>query len=189
MMSLEPIYSTQSYFWVQYGIVAQLMKDFENANNHLLYAKNIQPRSYAVKHALAKNTMERCLYSLSRSEEYDEMLFETGKEELVNLIESKYYSDAYLYSIHTYVDMILKYIKDSGKDMSIGEYAFIQSHLKSLNKHNLDTRMQSIINRFIEHCEGTGHQKYSNGLNKLSKITAAYVLDEEDYDADQVDIF
>ena len=41
-VSLEKHCSNISYFWVQYGLAAQLTKDFEAANNHFLYAKRIQ---------------------------------------------------------------------------------------------------------------------------------------------------
>lgn len=109
-VSIERKYDKISYYWMQRGIFLQSLNDFENAEVFLKQAQSIRPNSYQIQHALAKNMLERSLYELEKGREtLAPYYFEEGEEMILKLINSPHYSSALCYSVHTYVDIKVKY--------------------------------------------------------------------------------
>lgn len=188
LKSLETCCRNASYFWIQYGIAAQQVLDYENANNHLLYAKSMRPDAYSVNHAFAKNSMERGLYEADKDVNKAHEYFGTGKLILESLIESDIYSDAFLYSVHALVNLQLKMSDKLGTDLDDKEYEYIYKHLMSIDPNQLDTRLKELIENFIKHCESHRHFEFSKNLRRKDSFPAAYVMNEDDYDADLIDL-
>ena len=107
LQNLENEYKNFSYFWIQYGIAAQILGDYESATNHLKYAKHLRPEAFSVKHALANNTMQIALRNLKNSSDNAIKDFEEGEAEMILLINSKKHINNYFYSVHTYVKVLL----------------------------------------------------------------------------------
>lgn len=178
LKSIENKCEKLSYFWVQYGIVCQIMSKFEEANNHFLYAKNIRPDSYQVKHALSKNWMERGLYELERKVRSAEQSFEFGKLEMQSLIKSDYHKDAFLYSVHAYVNSILKFYSLKKELVPEDELKFIEESLQAGIKDNRqDIKFKAIVSKFIEYCK-KNKINFNSELYTIEKINS-YNLDEE----------
>lgn len=189
LSSLEDKCQKLSYFWVQYGIISQIDEKFEDANNHFLYAKQLQPNSYQVKHALAKNWMERGLYCLEHQLSSSEQHFEKGKIEMQALIDSDYYKDAFHYSVHSYVNLLLKYYKEKAEVLPKDECEYIQVNLKSIMTGNIvDTRLKDVIIQFIQYCRKNNLEEFSVGLEAINKVTPMFTSDEEDFDVSQMNI-
>lgn len=185
LKSLESSCNHVSYFWVQYGIAAQTLGNYEDANNHLSYAKNMRPNSYQVRHALAKNNMEWGL-SLIRNGYTDigTEKFYFGVDELRGLINNRMYSDSYRYSAHTMVHMFLQYYSIMHETMNKGICAEISVILEKLLYSPLDTMLIELIKRFIEYCNSHGLSFYCNKLRSVYNRIEARKADASTYDID-----
>ncbi len=187
LQELESDCKEYSYFWIQYGIAAQIMEDYDNATNHLNYAKHLQPESFSVKHALAKNKMEIGLYKFKNSQAGAESDFSKGKEDMLELVASKNHMDNYLYSVHTYVYLMLEYSKMNSTLLLKSDYVEIHKHLKKIAAGSFDSHMKDIIDRYVQHCETYGMNQYCVGLVKLPKRNVYRVATEEEYETDLID--
>ena len=136
-LSIENICEQYSYYWVQRGLCSQKQSspDFEEADRFLREAKTIRPKSYQVEHAIAKNLIERGLVALQDDINDSEFFFK-GLEEMQALIDDEHYSKAFGYSLHAFIESLLKYSKitniviDSHYCIMINEYV---SHFDSNN--------------------------------------------------------
>jgi len=187
LQKLESYYKDFSYFWIQYGIAAQILEDYENATNHLNYAKHLQPDSFSVKHALAKNKMEIGLYKFRHSQAGAETDFTDGKADMLEMVTSKKHMDNYLYSVHTYVDLMLTYSKVNNSLLSKSDYETIYEHLKKIAAGSFDSHMKVVIDRYVQHCVTYGMDQYCDGLVKLPKWKVARVATEDEYETDLID--
>lgn len=187
LQKLESYCKEYSYFWIQYGIAAQFLEDYENATNHLNYAKHLRPESFSVKHALAKNMMEIGLYKFRQGQAEAENDFSKGKEDMLELIISKKHMNNYLYSIHTYIDLMLAYSKVNNCLLPQPDYENIHEHLKRIVTGSIDSHMKSVIERYVQHCEKFGMNQYCNGLVKLPKWKVDRVANEDEYETDLID--
>ena len=174
-----------SYFWVQYGIAAQLSFRFEEANNHLLYAKNMRPYSYQVKHALAKNSMEWGLWFIKEGDCVSgETKFQDGAAEIRELLYNARYKDSFRYSVHTMVDMWLRYSGLTKCELDISVYREISTLLNDILSGPLDDMLIILIKNFIEYCEYYGQEVYCHDLKKVYKRTPLRKADKETYSID-----
>lgn len=187
LQGLESNCKEYSYFWIQYGIAAQIMEDYDNATNHLNYAKHLQPESFSVKHALAKNKLEIGLYKFKHSQVGAESDFSKGKEDMLELIASKNHINNYLYSVHTYVCLMLEYSKVNSTLLLKSDYEEIHKHLRKIASGSFDTHMKGIIDRFVRHCETYGMNQYCVGLVKLPRWKVDRVATEDEYETDLID--
>ena len=116
-----------SYYWIQLSILYREEKKFEDAANAILYAQNVRGyRTYQIAHADAKNYM---VWGVERAKAHDSSaneLFEKGRDILENLItNNKYYRDAFGFSVHTYVNMMIQYHKNSNETISVSDWFYI----------------------------------------------------------------
>jgi hypothetical protein len=184
LASLEKHCDHLSYFWIQYGIAAQVNKQYGDANNHLLYAQNLQPRSYQVCHALAKNDMEWGLsLSLEHIDEGKEK-FNDGSSSLLKLVYNRNFSDSFRYSVHTFVNMWLNYADKTGEIITNDCCSQISKMLEEILNRPLDNMLSALIKRFIEYCQRMGLSDYCRNLYSVYKTHERYRVDEEEYDRD-----
>lgn len=187
LQDLEYNYKEFSYFWIQYGIAAQILEDYENATNHLNYAKHLQPDAFSVKHALAKNKMEIGLYKLRNNQIGADIDFSEGKADMLDLIESRKHMDNYLYSVHTYVALMLAYSNVSKTPLSKTDYEKIREHLKRITAGSIDSHMKDVIDSYVRHCKNYGMNSYCDGLERLPKEKVDRVATEDEYETDLID--
>lgn len=187
LQKMESNFQEYSYFWIQYGIAAQILEDYENATNHLNYANLLQPKSFSVKHALAKNAMEMGLYKFRHNQLGAESDFLEGKENMLELISSKNHVNNYLYSVHTYVDLMLVYSKVTNSSLQQNDYEKIHTNLKKITLRSFDSHMKSVIERYVQHCKKYGKNQYCDGLLNLPKRKVEWVATEDEYETDLID--
>ena len=187
--SIEGEFEDISYFRIQSGIACRRLKKFEEANNHLSYAQNIQPNSYQVKHALAKNWMEWGIHEIKTDSKSISTIFEKGKRMMEELIDDDIYRDAYRYSIHAYVDLLLEYTKLKVEKLTFDELSYIQNHLKRVISDGLDDPMKSLIKKFTEYCHSNNFKEWTEGLEKPRltwDIVSSYNVDEKDLEIEEI---
>lgn len=178
-VSLEKSCNNISYFWIQYGIASQLVYNFDEANNHFLYAKSIRPNSYQVAHALAKNDMELGVFQLSKGIASSETIFNQGCENMLKIISSPEYSYAFNYSVHSYANMLMKYYTKKNKTIPAHECDLLSGYFKQIIVYPIDAQMKEIIISFYKYCEQNHINQYCNGLQHIWKITPIATSHEE----------
>jgi hypothetical protein len=168
--SLENKCDKLSYYWVQYGLAAQLIGKYDAAQNHFFNASRIQPRSYQVLHASAKNYMERGIVDYSKNIRSNN--FEYGKTKMKDLIVNPDYHElGYTYSLHAYIDMLIKFSYSTKSLLLEEDLLFIQNHLKDFFiQENKDIWIKKVTNQFIEYCETNGLRQYCEGIDKYSRF-------------------
>ena len=183
LQSIEPICNHISYFWVQYGISAQELGKFEDANNHLSYAKNMRPNSYQVRHALAKNNMEWSIV-LTKSGYIDigKEKFKEGAEELKDLIHNPRYSKSFRYSAHTMINLWLQYTELIHEDIPEDQIVEIIGYLNKILAGTLDKILIAIIKQFICFCEKNGFGAFCDSLRQVYKRRVDVVVNKEAYE-------
>jgi hypothetical protein len=153
LVTLENPCEHLSYYWIQRGIINRELTNFEEANNAFSKAADIRGHlSYHVQHAQAKNYMEWGIWEKKQgTSSHAQYFFNIGKEQLRELIwhsPHRYFA----YSVHTYVDMSLKYCNVSNQCLSEDDFEFIIHNLKLLIPKKQDSYMQQIIKDFTNYC-------------------------------------
>ncbi|BAK99576.1 hypothetical protein OBV_23780 [Oscillibacter valericigenes Sjm18-20] len=179
---LEGSCSHTSYFWVQYGIAAQINKKYEDANNHLSYAHSMRPYSYNVNHALAKNQMEWGLYLLKNEIGDGELKFSNGADNMLGIIEDTHFSGGYRYSVHAYVRMWLEYAKTAKETLPYEICKRCANLLESLLERPLDNMLTDLIKDFIAYCDNNALKKLSANLKTVYYKRERFHVEQESYD-------
>lgn len=188
LKSVEKECGHLSYFWIQLSILYRDVKMFEEATNAILYAQSVRGyRTYQIAHADAKNYM---VWGVDRARSHDSSaneLFEKGREILKNLIANKrYYRDAYGFSVHTYVNMMIQYHNNLGDRIRNSEWIYIldilNNYVKQANyKEEIMIRLLEQVNKYAA---DNGFyvpvtKKLIYDLNrKPYKLSIAYEVDE-----------
>ena len=185
---LENEYKNFSYFWIQYGIAAQILEDYESATNHLNYAKHLRPEAFSVKHALAKNKMQIALRNLKDSSKNAIKDFEEGELEMILLIDSKKHINNYFYSVHTYVKSLLLYSEILDSELSQERYEIIHINLTKIANGEFDSYMRELILKYVEHCKKYNcDTKFFENLQRLPYFKINKKTTEDDYETDLID--
>lgn len=173
-----------SYFWVQYGIAAQINEEYEDANNHLLYAHSMRSKSYHINHALAKNELAWGLYLLKNEIGDGNTKFLNGAEKMLEIVYNKEFSGSYRYSVHTYVRMWLEYAKTT-KEALPYEICDTCSHLlESLLDRPLDNMLTTLIKSFITYCDSNNLKELNYRLKTVYGKREQFHTEAEVYDID-----
>lgn len=132
--SLQPYYEKQSYYWLQLGILEQKEKMFEYALQHFKAAHMINPNSYAIQHAIARNFCKQAIETESRVQ--SNQLFEEGKQKFLELIDSREQNVSKSYSIHSLIFEAMNYYKKERKDISLEDDKIFMKLLNEAAKIN-----------------------------------------------------
>lgn len=150
LLELEHNCRHLSYYWVQRGIANREIEKFEEANNAFSEAASIRNNaSFHIKHAQAKNYMQWGLWALDHQPSVATTLFDRGKEQMEALIQDAP-GQYYAYSVHTYVDMMLRFHQKSKLSIDLNGLAILLQKL--LTEHN-DKLNPQIAKRFLDFCE------------------------------------
>ena len=114
-----------SYYWIQRGTIYRNLHKYEQAENALSNAKQVHGyESYQIKHAHSKNQLEWGLALCDSNPNLAQEHFNNGCGILLDLIHDNRYKDAIRYSIHTYLDMNMKYNKKMNTKPAQDEWRF-----------------------------------------------------------------
>lgn len=171
-----------SYFWVQFGIAAQINGEFEDASNHLRYAKSMRPHSYQVNHALANNEMVWGIHQLSQNLGDGDSKFLHGAEAMYEIAVDGKFSKSYRYSVHSYVRMWLEHSKATNRILNKRTAQQCAALLEKLFDHPLDNRLSSLIKQFITYCENHEMRELVPSLKKVYKIPERFHVEKETYE-------
>lgn len=153
-----------SYFWIQYGIAAQINDKFEDAANHFRYAQSIRPNSYHVNHALAKNELEWGLHLIKTKTGDGKSRFLHGSDMMYEITQDGKFSKNYRYSVHTYVEMWMEYAKVTGTVLQEDICKNCAKLLKELLDRRLDDALTDLIKGFIRYCRKNGMSDFISEL-------------------------
>ncbi|WP_303814484.1 SIR2 family protein [Selenomonas ruminantium] len=154
-----------SYFRIQYGIAAQLNNDFSEADNQFSYAIKINPTSYKIKHADAKNQMEWGIYLIGRGLRGNNK-FQNGLTKMRELINNVRYVSNLSYSIHAYIDMSLKYANVTGEKIDSTEILFMVTRLEKVLSGSPDNRLVKCAEKLRSYCSQNDMHSLSRQINK-----------------------
>ena len=162
---LEKLYSNVSYFWLQRGLAKQLIGQFDDAENFLNQALSIRPNSYQIRHAIAKNKLDKSLKILPDKKRYDEAweLFNEGLSNLMELIESPRYSYSLNYSVHSYINSAMKFHKKAHVKIDEERILTMQEILIYASEKNYDSWMSECRQDLYAYCK----ENYPNLLPRF----------------------
>lgn len=168
---MEKYYSETSYYWLQRGLLKQYYSEYDEADTFLNQALNIRPNSYQIRHALAKNKLEKAVFLCGnkREKEADE-LYDDGAAELISLIENPWFSNNIGHSVHSYISMTLKFYEKQGYLIDRETILNMYKYLVLSSKQNYDKWMKSCRISLFEYCK-----QYSP--------EDAYMFDQEAFNA------
>lgn len=180
-----------SYFWIQYGIANRDLSNFEEANNAFSEAANIRGHvSYHIQHAQAKNYMAWSIWELEHKATLAPYYFDQGKIQMAELISSAPYQ-YFAYSVHTYIDMSLRYYQDAEIQITANEAQYMYQQLSSLLCKRSDNYLISITKRFASMCKDMDFDIDIMALENLlpnRQLVEQQVIDSElIYNADMLD--
>lgn len=187
---VEKYGESYSFFWIQRGIAAQKEKDFDLADHYFREGIHIRANSYQAHHALAKNLMERAIEQTEEGDfSFAPYYMDEGIKEIKQIIDNPAYSRGYKYSLHTLIDMCIKYYTMIEKNIDVAEIEYIKDKILILSRTDIDTYILSIIKQFIAYCQQHNYQKYCQPIiikyfDKLQNVKSAT---EEDYLVENLD--
>ena len=156
-----------SYYWVQRGLCAQKQKspDYEEADRFLREASTIRPNSYQVAHAVAKNLIERGLDNL-QNDKSDSVIFDEGLQDMKLLVTDKKFSRAFGYSLHSYIDSLLKYSEITNRKISKSDCLFINDLISELNSECKDPMINTILFKLKKYAFNHDYKQYLGNVVK-----------------------
>lgn len=153
-VKMEKYYSNTSYFWMQRGLLKQFCKEYDEADTFLNQALAIRPNSYQIRHALAKNKLEKAVYIYKRNNcDAGDSLYDQGSYELIKLIENPRFSNNIGHSVHSYISMTLKYYKVSEKNIEEEKILEMHSFLVRSSKQSYDKWMKRCRRDLYDYCK------------------------------------
>ena len=180
LVELESKAKHLSYYWIQRGIANRNLENFEEANNDFMQAAAIRGRvSYNIEHAQAKNYMAWGLWLLKHNANDTLELFERGQNMLKNLIINsprRYY----VYSVHSYTDMMIKYFNIKNAIPPQDELNFIVHNLQEISWAHENDYSTQIVSFFNQYCKKVGLDIHL----KEGKINNNDIIDIDDIGKD-----
>ena len=101
LFEIQDYYNDSYNYWIQIGISEQIENEFDKALNHFKQAEAINPASYMVKNAIARNFLKQAnsLESYEAARPY----FDQGRELMLKLINEREEFQVKAYSTHCYL--------------------------------------------------------------------------------------
>ena len=158
LFSIQKYYNDNFNYWIQVGISEQNERDFEKALNHFNQAASINPRSYMVLNAIARNYMLQANSKHSRVEA--QPLFEEGERRILELIREREEFQVKAFSTHGYLFEKLRYLEKFEQHPSVEELKKMYDMLKSIiDRDHSDPMAKHISNLFLKYIKKQGLSK------------------------------
>ncbi|EHG19536.1 hypothetical protein HMPREF9334_01851 [Selenomonas infelix ATCC 43532] len=179
-----------SYYWIQRCIIYSKCEKFEDAANSIANAASARKyRTYQIIHAEAKNDMARGIWCIKHDPNHADEFFFRGRDQVVSLIEERNkYRSALTFSVHTYVNMAMKYYNEKKIEPDINEWNQLLEAV-SLSVYHLSAKDKiflKLIEDFVKFAEQNGKRDlaapFLRELGKKPRIP----MDESDYDIDSL---
>lgn len=187
LKEIEETSKKYSYYWIQRGLAAQRIYEYDLAENYFRAAIGVRNRSYQAHHALAKNLMERSLDLLEKGNGYAPYYMEEGEKEIKKIIENPAFSRGLVYSLHTYMDMKIKYCLKSDIILSNDTIEYMVNHIITIPRNTMDSYMNEIIDEFIAYVKSKGME---SAIQRLLQHDFGELQDgcEDEYKIENLDI-
>lgn len=129
---LSEAYKNISYYWLQRGLHEQSKRDYPKAFSYLKKSQSIQPRSFKIQHAIARNFLKFANSQGTLS--LAEPLFRKGENLMKQLIYSNeyYIEKAKSFSVSSYVSEKVRYIELFAVKITNKELNEMRDMLKSV---------------------------------------------------------
>lgn len=158
LFSIQKYYNDNFNYWIQVGISEQNERDFEKALNHFNQAASINPRSYMVLNAIARNYMLQANSKHTRAEA--QPLFEEGERRILDLIREREEFQVKAFSTHGYLFEKLRYLEKFEKHPNVDELKKMYGMLKSIiDRDHSDPMAKHISNLFLKYIKKQGLSK------------------------------
>lgn len=177
-----------SYYWIQRCIIYSKCEKFEDAANAIANAEAARRyRTYQIIHADAKNDMARGIWCIDHAPDEADKFFFRGTEKMFSLIEERgKYRAALPFSVHTYVNMSIKYYCGCNVEPDIREwYRLCKAMSLSVNTLPAQDRIFSrLVKKFIKFAEDIGREGNVKTLLYELQRKPLRLMEESDYDID-----
>lgn len=183
LFDIKPYYIDSYNYWIQVGISEQMNGDYEKALNHFQQAEALNPNSYMVQNAIARNFLKQANSLDDENKARD--LFLIGEERMLRLIKEREEFQVKAYSTHCYLYEKINYLRRFhivAKDEELKSmFAMLKQILDKVPED--DGMSRSISNKFyryLEECKKTGIIKLEfSDLSALKSMLAGYEIDIE----------
>ena len=131
--------------------------------------------------------MERAISLLDENEGYAPYYMAEGEKEIKEIIDNPAFSRGLIYSVHTYIDMKLKYCKKTMQQMSVVEVDYIVQKILLLPVENIDRYMLVVINEFMDYAKSSKFEKEIFELERRrfdavkERCEEEYLIENQDF--------
>lgn len=170
LFDVKNFYDDDYNYWIQVGIAEQNDNDFEKSLNHFRQAESLNPKSYLVLNAIARNFLRQANITKSYSEA--KILFEEGERKMLKLIRDREEFQVKAFSTHCYLYEKMRFLKIFKIRPSKDELQQMFNMLKSiLDKDDKDPMARHISNLFSEYVKKAGF----SGIFNLNMYDLTYL--------------
>lgn len=192
LFEIQDYYNDSYNYWIQMGISEQMDNEFDKALNHFKQAEAINPDSYMVQNAIARNFLKQA----NGFNTYDTALpyFERGEELILSLIKEREEFQVKAYSTHCYLYEKMNFYLRFGISPKDDELNVMYKMLKSIiNKTSEEDGMSKhISNKFYSFLQKYGKtniiQVQFHDLSELKLLMSDTGMDSdmlfEDFEID-----
>ena len=104
---IKSYYNDKANYWNQVGIVEEKLGDYNRTLNNFKQSEVLNPNSYLVQNALARNYLRMANFSLNI--EQAKLFFIEGKTRMLKLIRHRDDFQAKAYTTHSYIQELIQY--------------------------------------------------------------------------------
>lgn len=155
LFDVKNFYDDDYNYWIQVGISEQKDNDFEKSLNHFRQAESLNPQSYLVLNAIARNYLRQA--NITKDYIEAKSLFEEGERKMLRLIREREEFQVKAFSTHCYLYEKIRFFKIFKLKPSKDELQKMFNMLKTiLDKDDKDPMARHISNLFYEYVQKVG---------------------------------
>lgn len=172
LFDIKNFYDDDYNYWIQVGIAEQNDNDFEKSLNHFRQAESLNPRSYLVLNAIARNYLRQANITKDLSEA--SILFEEGEKRMLKLIRDREEFQVKAFSTHCYLYEKIRFFRIFRIKPSLEELQKMFNMLKTiLDKDDKDPMARHISNLLSEYVKKMGLSgKFNLNIYDLTYLKA-----------------
>lgn len=184
LFEIQDYYDESYNYWIQVGITEQFSYEFEKALNHFQQAEALNPNSYMVQNAIARNFLRQANYS----EDYEKArpLFDEGENRMLELIRNRDEFQVKAFSTHCYlyekINFYIKFnIEPSDKELK-NMFDLLKRIVEKMPEDGMSKHISNKFYEFMVHFKKTNVIKLN--FNDLSALKI--MLNEYDINTDSL---
>lgn len=142
-------------------ILPSLIKSERNNFNFKIFKKKFDEilliSNYRIKIRCLRLIQQAIITNIDKKDiSYAPYYMDLGINEMKKIIDNPAYSRGYKYSLHALIDMSIKYLNISKKNMEMNEAQYIQEKIIAIPKKEMDSYILSGIKQYISYCQDHG---------------------------------